>query len=131
MAKHLLYMKKVKGSRESRYKHLGADQFKSEHGNTPMGHFNSANEALHMELGGANAIRVGRMTQKTNEYDKFRYALLGAFMECEDFPSFLPPPLLKQLFDNLDKQQSNHVLAGMEEKPFRLLEAAGAASGKS
>lgn len=63
-----------------------------------------ANERLNGLLGHINGMRVGRLILKTPNYTKFRYALAGAMLACDSWPSFIPKPLRSELMNNIEQR---------------------------
>ncbi|MGZ3722077.1 MAG: hypothetical protein ACXVA9_04045, partial [Bdellovibrionales bacterium] len=60
------------------------------------------NENLNRRLGHVNGLRVGRLILQTSNYEKFRYALAGAMLECENWISFLPTQVKANLMANIE-----------------------------
>lgn len=95
------FINKVNSHEESRYQKLGKN-FQAWGQATDF--FEMQNEALNMSLGSVNAIRVARLIQQTPQYNKFRYAFLGAILKCDNFSELIPPNLRKDLFTNIESR---------------------------
>jgi len=93
------YLKKVRSPEASRYKLLpeakNSDQMTASLMN---------NDSINGRLGNANGVRVARMMLKTPDYDKYKYALIGAFLRCEGFENFIPSAPRSSLLNNLENK---------------------------
>lgn len=66
----------------------------------------TANFGINIELASGNAIRVARLLAKTPDFQVFKFAIAGAFLECENVESFIPTSLAKTLHGSIEKRFS-------------------------
>lgn len=99
------YVEKVKAPGNSRYHQLETSSLlrATDLNGSHEPFFRESNSGLNFHLGNANAVRVARLAIKTPDYEKFRYALMGSFLRCNNFENFLAPQPKAALLGNIEK----------------------------
>lgn len=83
----------VRGS--SRYQFLEPKQ---------LSEFDTMEHNLHGTLGSAYHSTMAKIATQTPNYSRFKYAIAAALLDCEKFPSYLPPSLFSELLANMNRQ---------------------------
>jgi cytochrome c5 len=96
----------IKSPTPSRYSSLGDGMFKHSYPSNYWETFEMANDQFNQKIGTANAVQVSRLALRTPDYSKYRYAIMGAFLRCNDFESFVPEGPRKVLLKNIENQYS-------------------------